>query len=150
MPRGIERTNYSVRPIALAVILLFLTSCGAPAPKAVKVAPPSLPKIDQHVEPVESAISWELHQTNFNDPVEVVLLQAQVRFDRGEELYKQGGSLKQAKEEFNSAVDLLLDTATTYPNELRLQRALTDLVARIHAIELAAIRDGEGLTDGVE
>src|SRR5262249_23142301 len=126
--------------------LLSLASCAGSTSKPVKVLPPPMPIIDQHVDPIASALPTELQQVNFNDPVELAVFQARFRFDQGETLYKQG-SLKRAKEEFNRAVDLILDTAEDHPNEQRLQRELVDLVARINAMELAALRDGDGLTD---
>src|SRR5262245_245294 len=138
--------------IAMAVVTLILvviSSCTPPAARPVQVLPPPLPKIDQHVDPITTALPTELRQTDFNDPVELVIFQARFRFGKGEELYSQG-SLKRAKEEFDSAIDLILDTADAYPKEPRLQRELTDLVARVNAMELAAMRDGDGLTDESE
>jgi membrane-bound lytic murein transglycosylase D len=80
------------------------------------------------------------------DPVELVVIQAYSRFQHGEELYKQG-FLKNAREEFDGAIDLLLATSRVYPKDPHLERAVTDLVARVYAIELSAIRDGDGLAD---
>ena len=61
-----------------------------------------------------SKLPSELSQINFDDPVDVAIFQAQFRFEKGEDLYKQG-SLKRAKEEFDSAIDLILETAATSP-----------------------------------
>ena len=130
--------------------LLVLAACTKAVPtKVVKVAPPPLPHIDQHVEPVVAAIPAELPRVNFNDPVDLAILEAQLRFERGESLYRQG-FLKRAKDEFDGAVDLVLETATAFPKERRLQHELTDLVARINAMELAALREGDGFTDQKE
>src|SRR6185369_48279 len=118
-----------------------------PVAKPVKVAPPPLPVLKpQHVDPVQAALPAKLPQTNFNDPVDVAVFQARLRFDKGESLYKQG-FLKRAKDEFNSAVDLMLEVSAAYPKELKLQRELMDLIARINALELAALREGDGFTD---
>ena len=127
-----------------------MAACKTVVPtQAVKVAPPPLPHIDPHAEPLVAPIPVELPRVNFNDPIDVAVLEAQLRFERGEDLYKQG-FLKRAKEEFDEAVDLILDTAATYPKEPRLQRELTDLVARINAMELQALREGDGFTDQKE
>ena len=121
--------------------LLVLAACTKAVPtKVVKVAPPPLPHIDQHVEPVVAAIPAELPRVNFNDPVDLAILEAQLRFERGESLYRQG-FLKRAKDEFDGAVDLVLETAAAFPKERRLQHELTDLVARINAMELTALRE---------
>jgi membrane-bound lytic murein transglycosylase D len=128
--------------------LVLLASCKtAPVAKTVKVAPPPVPVLkEQHVDPIESAVPTRLPQINFNDPIDLAVLQAQIRFSNGERLYKQG-LLKRAKEEFNSSVDLMLEISATYPKELKLQRQLMELVARINALELAALREGDGFTD---
>ena len=105
-----------------------------------------MPVVPQHVEPVAAAIPSKLSEVNFDDPVELAILQARLRFQHGEDLYKKG-QLKRAKEEFNSAVDLILETSAKYPKQPRLDRELLDLVARVNAMELAALRDGDGMTD---
>src|SRR5207237_688513 len=87
-----------------------------------------------------------LPKINFDDPIDMAILEAQLRFEKGQDLYKQG-FLKRAKDEFNGAIDLILDRAATYPKELRLQRELMNVVAKVNAIELAALREGDGFTD---
>src|SRR5262245_51515229 len=107
----------------------MLVSCKTTAPvRPVKVAAPPLPTLQRHVEPLSAAVPSQLPQINFNDPVDVAILQTRLRFQRGEQLYKQG-LLKRAKEEFNSAVDLLLETSAKHPMQPRLDRELLDLVA---------------------
>jgi membrane-bound lytic murein transglycosylase D len=126
-----------------------MAACKTSAPvKPVKVAPPPTPLLNQHVDPVPSAVASQLSQKNFNDPVDLAVLQAQLRFQDGEDLYKQG-LLKRAKDEFNSAIDLILVTAQAHPKDPRLQRELTDLISRVTPLELAALREGDGLTDEV-
>jgi len=135
-----------VVPLVLLVLLLSSCSTAAPPAKVVKVAPPPIPRIEPHAEPIVAPVPSELPQVNFNDPIDVAILEAQMRFEKGDELYKQG-FLKRAKEEFNAAIDLILERAGTYRNEPRLQRELTDLVARVNAMELLALREGDGFTD---
>ena len=128
-------------------LALAAASCSAPAPKTVKVNPPRpMPNIQPHPEPAVMPIPTELPEINFDDPVDMAILEAQLRFEKGQDLYKQG-SLKRAKDEFNAAIDLILDTAASHPKELRLQRELMNVVARVNAIEVAALREGDGLTD---
>ena len=124
-----------------------MASCQTKAPvKPATTARPSLPAIGKRVEPVPAAVPSQLPQLDFNDPIDLAILQTRLRFQHGEELYKQG-LLKRAKDEFNSAVDLLLETSAKYPKQTRLDRELLDLVARVNAMELAAIRDRDGMTD---
>jgi membrane-bound lytic murein transglycosylase D len=83
---------------------------------------------------------------NFNDPVQVAILEAQTRFEKGQEFFKDG-SLKKAKDEFNAAIDVIRDTAGQYPKDPRLQKELTELVSKVNTMELLALRDGDGFTD---
>src|SRR5262245_52511395 len=133
--------------IPFFLMLSIMTACKATTPvRPVKTAPPALPAVEKHVEPLVAAIPSKLPQVNFNDPIELTILQAQMRFEKGEELYGQG-FLRRAKDEFNSAIDVLLETAFDYPNEQRLQKELMELVSRVKAKELAALREGDGFTD---
>src|SRR5262245_61782742 len=70
---------------------------------------PTLPAVRQRVEPVTSAVSSQLSETNLDDPIQLTIFQARYRFNESEKLYRQG-ALKKAKEQFDSAVDLILET----------------------------------------
>jgi membrane-bound lytic murein transglycosylase D len=136
------RQKWSALTLALVV-----ASCSTPPPaKTAKVVPPPIPRVESHAEPIPAPIPSVLPQINFNDPIAVTILEAQIRFEKGDDLYKQG-FLKRAKDEFNAAVDLILDASETHRNEPRLQRELTELVARVNAMELLALREGDGFTD---
>jgi peptidoglycan lytic transglycosylase D len=129
------------------LVLLLMAACKSSAPlRPVKVATPPTPLLNQHIDPVPAAVASQLSQTNFDDPVDLAVLQAQLRFQSGEDFYKQG-LLKRAKDEFNSAIDLILMTAQTHPKDVRLQRELTDLISQVTPLELAALREGDGFTD---
>jgi membrane-bound lytic murein transglycosylase D len=135
------------KTIGVIGVICGLTACSVPAPKVVKVTPPAAPRIiEAHPEPVMAAIPSQLPEINFNDPIELTILEAQTRFEKGEGLYQQG-FLKRAKDEFNGAIDLVLDTAASYPKEPKLQKELMDLVGKVNAMELAALREGDGFTD---
>ena len=136
-----------LRRLTATTALLLLTACGTTAPvKTAKVTPPRVPVIQQHVEPLTASVPAQLQQTDFNDPINQVILQARLRFERGEDLYERG-SLKRAKEEFNAAVDLILEKSQANPKDVRLQRELSELVTRVTVMELAALREGDGFTD---
>ena len=136
-----------LRRLTATTALLLLTACGTTAPvNKAKVAPQRAPVIQQHVEPLTASVPTQLQQTDFNDPINQVILQARLRFERGEDLYERG-SLKRAKEEFNAAVDLILEKSQSNPKDARLQRELSELVTRVTVMELAALREGDGLTD---
>ena len=69
-----------------------------------------------------------------------------MRFERGDEFYKTG-FLSKAKEEFDFALEILLESSVDYPENPRIQKEINDLVGRVSALEMAAIRDGDGFAD---
>ena len=75
-----------------------------------------------------------------------MISEARRRFEKGAELYDTG-FLKQAKAEFDSAIDTLLSSSRTFPGNDRIRKELNDLVAKVHEMELTAIRNGDGFTD---
>jgi hypothetical protein len=76
----------------LAILMLsILAACKTSAPlTTVNVPPPPLPELPKHVEPITAAVPVQLPQVNFNDPIDITILQAQLKFEKGEELYRQG------------------------------------------------------------
>jgi membrane-bound lytic murein transglycosylase D len=80
------------------------------------------------------------------DAVGAVIAEARKHFERGTEFYDTG-FLKQAKTEFDAAIDILLNSSRSFPRNDRLRTELNDLVARVHEMELTAIRHGDGFTD---
>src|SRR5262245_27720923 len=103
----------SAKKRLLVLVLPILAACQtAPSARSIRVPTPQLPELERHVEPLEAAVSSQLSQINLDDPVEIALLQAKLRVESGENLYKQG-QRKRAKEEFDSALDLILDVAAT-------------------------------------
>src|SRR6185503_56003 len=100
----------------------------------------------QPPSPVPAPIGTSIQDKPAIDPIGLAIVEARIRFEHGEELYKQG-FLKRAKEQFDGALDLLLDSSASYPNNSRLDREITDMSSRIHVLELAAFKDGDGFTD---
>jgi membrane-bound lytic murein transglycosylase D len=138
----------------LILCLPILAACTSSAPKTqVKVVPPPQPRIaEEHaeaplVEPATPPVPVQIPPNgSVVDQIALTVVEAQLRFEHGESLYSQG-FLKQAKEDFDGAIDLLLDLANVYPAEPRLQHEISELVSRVHALELAALREGDGFTD---
>src|SRR5215471_7216392 len=130
-PFGCPRVARSFLSLCL---ICGLTACSTPAPKAVRVtAPPTPPHVEAHPEPIVAAIPSKLPEVNLNDPVQLAISEAQARFEKGQGLYKDG-SLKKAKDEFNAAIDVILDTSGQYQKDPRLQKELTELVSKVNAM----------------
>jgi membrane-bound lytic murein transglycosylase D len=129
------------------LVLPILAACSSVQPASlVKVTPPPQPSIERHIEPLVMPVPAQIPREQAIDPIALAVVEAQLRFEHGEDLYQQG-FLKQAKEEFDGAIDLLLDSATIYPGNTRLEREISDLVSKIHVLELAALREGDGFSD---
>jgi membrane-bound lytic murein transglycosylase D len=133
--------------LRLGILLALLAaSCSPAAPKQARVTPPPTPIIAPQAEPVTSPVATTLQRDSRIDPIGLAIVEARVRFERGEELYKEG-FMQRAKDEFDAALDLLLDTSTLYPKNARLDREISELAAKVHTLELAAFKDGDGFTN---
>ena len=115
----------------------------------MKVSPPLPVKIERQVEPLNMPVADQIQLNTPADPIELAVTEAHSRFQRGEELYKQG-LLTNAREQFDSAIDLLMETSRIYRKDSRLQHEIKDLTTRVYALELSAIREDEGLSEQTE
>lgn len=131
----------------------LLTGCAPAARKAIQLpqttAAPTrtLPPLPTGAEVFPAEISVQLPaRPPLPDGVGLAIAEARLHFDRGTGHYDTG-FLKQARSEFDAAIDTLLDTSRSYPRNDRLRRELNELVARVHEMELTAIRSGDGFSD---
>jgi membrane-bound lytic murein transglycosylase D len=132
------------------ISVLLAAACGGATAKQAKVATPAPPiKVPGYIEPLPATIDSNLPAKTAPDDVDLDIADARMRFDRGDELYRSG-SMKRAKEEFDSGIDLLLESSAQHPHNDRLARVLDDIVAHVHGLELAAIHDGDGFNDQPE
>jgi membrane-bound lytic murein transglycosylase D len=149
------------RVFSVLTLTALLIGCKPGGPKTVPVskvstktpeksAPPQtrIPVLTRTPAVVPAEISAELPPQAPAPPDQVgaVIADARGHFDRGTEFYDTG-FLKQAKTEFDAAIDILLNSSRTFPRNDRVRGELNDLVARIHEMELEAIRNGDGFTD---
>src|SRR5271163_1875077 len=125
----------------------MVAGCGPTVPKQVRLTPPpTMPVIDPHVEAIAMPVGSILQRNPGSDPVGLAIVEARMGFERGQDLYVQG-FMKRAKEEFDRSIDLLLESASIHTNNDRLENELTDLVGKVHTLELSAFKDGDGFTD---
>jgi membrane-bound lytic murein transglycosylase D len=133
---------------------ILLTGCSSAARKAVQVPPvvavtpaPELPPLPPPAEVVQAEIPVVLPPAPPPpDGVSLAIAEARLHFDRGTGLHDTG-FLKQARGEFDAAIDTLLDSARLYPRNERVRRELNEMVARVHEMELTALRSGDGFTN---
>lgn len=136
----------------LLLATVFLGACSK-GPKAVQVPQPA-PAIDlstlpQTADVIPAEVPTEIPAGSSFDGIGGAIVEARIHFEEGSELY-QKGSMKLAKEQFDAAIDALLAYSANEPGSDRIRREMTDMVARIHALEIAAIRNGDGFSDADE
>ena len=118
---------------------------AVPAAPKTAVAPAELPAFPRPV-PTEAPVASVLPSESVVDPVGLAIVEARMRFEKGQDLYKNGFMVR-AKDEFDGAVDILLDSSAKNPKNTRIQNELLDLVTKVHTMEVAAIQSGEGFSD---
>ncbi len=144
--------------ILILIAAGIASSCSPAAPKKVQVvapeaappppAPPAPVVLPQPPRPemTPSAVATALPYEPFVDEVGLAIVESRMHFEKGQELYANG-FLNRAKDEFDGAVDILMESSAKNPSNPRLQREVTEVITRVHALELAAIRNGDGFTD---
>src|SRR5581483_1917062 len=98
----------------------------SPAPKAVAENPPN------QAEPK-------------TDPVETLLSQVEAEYRAGQENYK-AGHLEAAKQNFDHAFNLLLESSLDIRSDERLQTEFDQLLDSVNNLELEALQQGDGFT----
>ncbi len=122
----------------------YKVAVAPPPPPPAAPLPPalvSLPSRKTIVPPVLAA----LRQPRF-DLVEEIIDKAEASYEKGKLDYR-AGHLEMAKEEFNAAIDGMLQSPIGLQEDRRLSKAFDSLVDRIHAYELQALRQGDGFTE---
>jgi membrane-bound lytic murein transglycosylase D len=129
----------------LVALLPLVAACGptiqsqanvaqpAAAPPQVAVAQPAPPAVPVQPAPVV-------------DPVQALIAASDVHFRAGQKELEQG-HVDAAKQEFNRAVDVLLESAYGARTEPRIREHFDRLVDRISAYEVRALATGDGFTE---
>ncbi|MCH8268779.1 MAG: hypothetical protein IH846_14795, partial [Acidobacteria bacterium] len=139
-----------VKSLLLAIAILVVSGCSMVRRPVAAVPPPprEAPSLAQNLPlshivippPLKSLSQAKL------DPVVQVIGKAEAAFHRGEREYN-AGHMEAAKEEFNQAIQGLLQAPGPVVADKRLLKKLDFLVARIHAYELEALKQGDGFTE---
>jgi membrane-bound lytic murein transglycosylase D len=133
MVRGI------VRPALPVLVALAIAGCGSrlqSKPPAVVPAPPPAPAPQAPAtNPVPAP-----------DPVAALIAVSQRHFEEGQQQLSIG-HLERAKQEFNQALDVLLQSPFGARHDARLREHFDHLVDRISAYEVTALAEGDGFTE---
>src|SRR5688572_15306194 len=81
-----------------------------------------------------------------DDPVQTLIATADRHFKTGQQELEQG-HFEAAKQEFNRAVDVLLESSYGARTEPRIREFFDRLVDRISAYEVRALAEGDGFTE---
>jgi len=126
---------------------LLLTSCeekkrttAAPPPQAtapaLAAAGPAPARATQPQQPPAPKV----------DPVEQVLAAVQKEYQAGRDNYA-AGHLEAAKQNFDRAVNLLLESPVPVRSDPRLEREFARVVEGIHELEMVALKEGDGFQE---
>src|SRR5437016_4750543 len=136
-----SRQSRSLAPL-LVVGFLSATACGPSiASKAVGRNQPQLPS--SHAA---AAAPVAGPQARPEDPVLALIAESNRHFKTGQRELELG-HVEGAKQEFNRAVDLLLESPYGARTEPRIREHFDRLVDRISAYEVKALAEGDGFTE---
>lgn len=80
------------------------------------------------------------------DPVLKVISDAEAAYQAGLTDYK-AGHLDAAKQDFNHAVDILMESPVEVKSDDRLQQEFDKITEEIHSLEMQAFKAGDGFTE---
>jgi len=142
------RKLYLLSPIVASLVLATIscetaekkkTTADPPvqalAPAPVQVSKPAPTTVEERVKPVSKSAQ-----------VEALLTQVEKEFQAGQANYS-AGHLEAARANFDKAVDLLLEGPLDIRSDERLQGEFDKVIDRVHSLEMAALREGDGFTE---
>ncbi len=121
----------------------FLPPTKAQAPALIAAAAPETqpqkpaPSEDKNVPPAESKRALSV------DPAGDLIAQVERQYKAGEDNYR-AGHLEAAKQNFDSAFNLLLGSGLDLQSDDRLEAELDRILDGVNALELAALEQGDG------
>jgi membrane-bound lytic murein transglycosylase D len=141
---SVLRRSMTAGPVLATAMCLVgvLTACAPRVPPVV--APPPPPIASLPVEPLVNALGTGVELRP--DPAWAVIALAEAEFRSGERELA-GGRVVAARERFDAAVDRLTALPAGARSDVAIAAAFDLLLDRISALEIQALRDGDGLTE---
>jgi membrane-bound lytic murein transglycosylase D len=128
-----------VRPALPLAVALAIAGCGSRLQtRPPAVAPPPAP--------VQSAPAPALAPVPAADPIKALIAVSQKHFEAGQQELSIG-HLDRARQEFNQALDVLLQSPYGARYDARLRDHFDRLVDRISAYEVTSLSEGDGFTE---
>jgi membrane-bound lytic murein transglycosylase D len=144
-----------LKMVFLAVVLILLIGCEskdtkksaqpvtqalAPSIEQREATPVSLSTASQQPAPAQSP------QQEKPDPVPGMIAEAEKAYSAGQEDYK-AGHLDAAKQDFNHAVDILMQGPVDIKSDERLQQEFDKITEEINKLEIVAFKEGDGFAE---
>jgi membrane-bound lytic murein transglycosylase D len=118
-----------------------VTQAMAPSIQPV-MGPESLPVAQKQQSPVPV----QTPQPEKLDPVPGIIAEAEKAYNAGQADYK-AGHLDAAKQDFNRAVDILMQGPVDIKQDERLQQEFDKITEEINKLEMVAFKEGDGFTE---
>ena len=146
-----------LKMVILAAGLISLSACESkdtkksaqPVPQAMApsirqsaATPVSLEAAPQEPTPAPA----QTPQPEKADPVPEIIAEAEKAFTTGQEDYK-AGHLDAAKQDFNHAVDILMQGPVDIKSDDRLQQEFDKITEEINKLEMVAFKEGDGFAE---
>jgi peptidoglycan lytic transglycosylase D len=119
-----------------------VTQALAPSIQQPPSGPDSLPAAQKQQSPVPV----QAPQPEKPDPVPGIIAEAEKAYDAGQADYK-AGHLDAAKQDFNRAVDILMQGPVDIKQDDRLQQEFDKITEEINKLEMVAFKEGDGFTE---
>jgi membrane-bound lytic murein transglycosylase D len=116
------------------------TASTAPALSAAPVPTPQATVDAKTVPTVQTQIAPK------TDPVADLITKVEKQYQLGQDNYK-AGHLEAAKENFDQAFDLLLESSLDVRSDPRLQQEFDRVLDGVNGLELQALQEGDGFTE---
>jgi len=148
------RTRWnSFRLAGSAVLVLSLAGCDPLQPMSAAENPPlpiTLPEFAAANDSAAQAASPVVAPlTPSEQRVRVLIEQVEQAYSYGEQAYRKG-NLVEAKAEFDRAVDLMLSSGLDIKSNEKLQAEFDRVVDGVNAMEMEALKQGNGFVPNVE
>ena len=119
---------------------LLVSACGAKSRPEVSAKPAPTTAVKQQAPP-PAAVPKPLI-----DPVDALITTSRAHFETGERELK-AGHLDKARQEFDRAVEVLLDSPYGARTDARMREHFDRLIDRINAYEVTALAQGDGFAE---
>ena len=134
--------------LIVASLVLAMVSCETAEKKKTTTNPPAqalAPKATQPAQPAAPAKIPDAATAN-GDAADALIARVEQELQAGQANYA-AGRLEDARANFDKAVDLLLESPLDIHSNERLQAELDKVIDSSHTLEMAALKEGEGLAE---